>query len=125
MPPATGAAAHVRVGAVARLVDGAGSAEGVFAATRASRGSTLCAVTDVESKIDDELAGEPAPDLIATHYLSSVDDLVEHLRAADQLGLGVRISSYLVPDEDGGGFAGRWELELLTSSPVHQEDEAE
>ena len=87
--------------------------------------STLGAVTDVESKIDDETIGEPAPDLIATHYLSSVDELVDHLRAADQLGLGVRVSSYLVADEDGAGFAGRWELELLTSSPVHQEDEAE
>jgi hypothetical protein len=82
-------------------------------------------VTDVESKIDDETAGEPAPDLIATHYLSSVDEVIEHLRAADLLGLGVRVGSYLVADEDGGGFAGRWELELLTSSPVHQEDEVE
>lgn len=88
-------------------------------------GSTLCAVTDVESKIEDETTGEPTPELIATHYLSSVDELVEHLRAADQLGLGVRVSSYLVADEDAGGFAGRWELELLMSSPVHQEDEAE
>lgn len=97
----------------------------VFAATPAPCGSTLGAVTDVESKIDDETTAEPVPDLIATHYLSSVDELVEHLRAADQLGLGVRVSSYLVADEDSGGFAGRWELELLTSSPVHQEDEAE
>jgi hypothetical protein len=78
-------------------------------------------VTDVENKIDDE----PTPELIATHYLAGIDELVEHLRAADQLGLGVRVSSYLVAEEDGAGFAGRWELELLTSSPVHQEDEAE
>lgn len=82
-------------------------------------------MTDVESKIEDEVVGEPAPELIATHYLASVDELVEHLRAADQLGLGVRVSSYLVADEDGGAFSGRWELDLLTSSPVHQEDEAE
>lgn len=82
-------------------------------------------MTDTEVKIDDEIAGEPAPELIATHYLSSVDELVEHLRAADQLGLGVRVTSYLVADEDTGGFSARWELELLTSSPVHQEDESE
>lgn len=82
-------------------------------------------MTDVESKIDDEVVGEPTPELIATHYLSSIDELIEHLRAADQLGLGVRVSSYLVADEDGGTFAGRWELDLLTSSPVHQEDETE
>lgn len=80
---------------------------------------------DVESKIDDEAIAEPTPELIATHYLSSVDELVEHLRAAAQLDLGVRVSSYLVADEDSGGFAARWELELLTSSPVHSEDEAE
>lgn len=88
-----------------------------------SRGLYAVRVSDVEMKIDDETTGEPAPDLIATHYLSSVDEVVEHLRAADQLGLGVRVSSYLVADEDGGGFAGRWELELLTSSPVHLEED--
>ncbi len=82
-------------------------------------------MTDTEIKIDDDAAGEAAPELIATHYLSSVDELVEHLRAADQLGLGVRVSSYLVADGDTGGFAARWELDLLTTSPVHQEDEAE
>jgi hypothetical protein len=82
-------------------------------------------VTDLESKIPDETTSEPAPELIATHYLSSIDELVEHLRAAEQLGLGVRVTSYLVADEDGGELSGRWELELLTSSPVHQEDDAE
>ena len=82
-------------------------------------------MTDLESKIPDETTSEPAPELIATHYLSSIDELVEHLRAAAQLDLGVRVSSYFVADEDGGGLAARWELELLTSSPVHQEDEAE
>jgi hypothetical protein len=80
---------------------------------------------EVESPIDDEAAAEPTPELIATHYLSSIDELVEHLRAAAQLDLGVRVSSYFVADEDGSGLAARWELELLTSSPVHQEDEAE
>jgi hypothetical protein len=77
-------------------------------------------VTDTEIKIEEE----PAPELIATHYLTSVDELVEHLRAAAQLDLGVRVSSYLVADDDGG-FTARWELDLLTASPVHQEDDAE
>jgi hypothetical protein len=98
---------------------------GVAVQVRGPHGLTLGAVTDTESKIDDELVGEPTPELIATHYLSSLDDVVEHLRAADQLDLGVRVTSYLVADEDGGGFAERWELDLLTSSPVHHEDEAE
>ena len=82
-------------------------------------------MTDLESKIPDETTAEPAPELIATHYLASIDELVDHLRAADQLSLGVRVSSYLVADEDGGELSGRWELELFTSSPVHQEDAAE
>ncbi|MEV6494295.1 hypothetical protein AB0M20_37595 [Actinoplanes sp. NPDC051633] len=76
-------------------------------------------MTDADVKIEEETGAE----LIATHYLTGVDEVVEHLRAADQLGLGVRVTSYLVPDEDG--LSPRWELELLTSSPVHQEDEAE
>jgi hypothetical protein len=81
-------------------------------------------VTDVESTIDDETAadpgGESAPELIATHYLTSLDELIEHLRAADQLGLGVRVVSYLTADEDDSGLNQRWEFDLLTSSPVHE-----
>jgi hypothetical protein len=77
-------------------------------------------VTDTDIKIDEE-TGEPAPELIATHYLSGIDELIDHLRAADQLGLGVRVTSYLVADEE----TPRFELDLLTSSPLHQEDDAE
>jgi hypothetical protein len=44
------------------------------------------AVTDLEET-------ETAPELIATHYLTAIDDVVEHLRAAAQLGLGVRLRS--------------------------------
>lgn len=62
------------------------------------------------------------PELIATHYLTAVDDVVEHLRAAAQLGLGVRVRSYLEAEEDAETLAERWELELLTSSPVLQEE---
>ncbi|MCO8276787.1 hypothetical protein M1L60_40030 [Actinoplanes sp. TRM 88003] len=61
------------------------------------------------------------PDLIATYYLTSIDEVTEHLKAANQLGLGVRVRSYLEPDEEA--LAERWEVELLTGSPVH-EDEA-
>jgi hypothetical protein len=82
-------------------------------------------VTDIEDKIDEAPAAEPTPELIATHYLASVEDVFEHLRAANQLGLGVRVRSYLEQDDDSEVFAERWELELLTSSPVHQENEIE
>ena len=57
------------------------------------------------------------PDLIATYYLTSIDEVTEHLRAANQLGLGVRVRSYLDADEE------RWEVELLTSSPANEDAE--
>jgi len=60
------------------------------------------------------------PDLIATYYLTSIDEVTEHLRAANQLGLGVRMHSYLEADDGGEGLIERWEVELFTSSPVHE-----
>jgi hypothetical protein len=83
------------------------------------------AVTDVADGLDIDPVDETSPELIATHYLTSLDDIVEHLRAASQLGLGVRVRSYLEQDEDGETLAERWELELLTSSPVHTDEPAE
>ncbi|MFG1605478.1 hypothetical protein [Actinoplanes sp. NPDC049265] len=65
------------------------------------------------------------PDLIATHYLTSIDEVTEHLRAANQLGLGVRVRSYLESDEEVDGLIERWEVELLTGSPVHEGEVAE
>jgi hypothetical protein len=64
------------------------------------------------------------PDLIATHYLTSVEDVTEHLRAASRLGLGVRVRSYLEADEDET-LAEHWEVELFTSSPVQEEEVTE
>jgi len=89
---------------------------------------TLGAVTDIaygaEAEAEAEVAEEPAPELIATHYLTSIDEVVEHLRAASRLGLGVRVRSYL-EEEDTDVLAERWELELLTSSPAQLDDLAE
>jgi hypothetical protein len=65
------------------------------------------------------------PDLIATHYLTSIDEVTEHLRAANQLGLGVRVNSYLELDEDGETLLERWEVELLTGSPLREEEREE
>jgi hypothetical protein len=77
-------------------------------------------VTDAESKIDDELV----PELIATHFLSSVDEVIEHVRAASVLGFGIRLHSYLKPDSGvDGAFGESWELELLTTSPVRDDEE--
>ncbi|WP_250008740.1 hypothetical protein [Actinoplanes sp. M2I2] len=65
------------------------------------------------------------PDLLATHYLTSIEDVTEHLRAASRLGLGVRVRSYLEAEDEDEGLAEHWEVELLTSSPVHVEEAAE
>jgi hypothetical protein len=65
------------------------------------------------------------PDLIATHYLTNIDEVTEHLRAANQLGLGVRVRSYLEAEEEGEGLIEQWEVELLTSSPVYEGQAAE
>lgn len=65
------------------------------------------------------------PDGIATHYLTSVDDVAEHLRAASRLGLGVRVRSYLETEDEDEGLVERWEVELLVSSPVHEGEAAE
>jgi hypothetical protein len=70
-------------------------------------------VTDLEG-----ITGQP--DLIATHYLTSIEDVTEHLRAANQLGLGVRVRSYLEADEEGEGLIEHWEVELLTASPLYE-----
>jgi hypothetical protein len=67
------------------------------------------------------------PDLIATHYLTSVEEVTEHLRAASRLGLGVRLRTYLEADEEEETLVEHWEVELFTSSPVEapvQEAEA-
>jgi hypothetical protein len=75
-------------------------------------------VTDVYETIEQ-------PDLIATHYLTSIEDVTEHLRAANRLGLGIRVRSYLEADEDDEALIEHWEVELYTSSPVHDGDVAE
>ena len=65
------------------------------------------------------------PDLIATHYLTSIEDVTEHLRAANRLGLGVRVHSYLEADDEDEALVEHWEVELFTSSPVHEGEVAE
>ncbi|WP_412753389.1 hypothetical protein [Krasilnikovia sp. M28-CT-15] len=61
---------------------------------------------------------------IATHYLDNLDEVIEHLRAADLLGFGIRLSSYLEPTE-GESYQERWALELLAESPERADDAAD
>jgi hypothetical protein len=69
----------------------------------------------------DEEGGQSAPEVIVTHFLSTVEDAVEHLRAADLLGSGVRLHSYLAATKDGS-YSERWQLEVLAESPVQADD---
>jgi hypothetical protein len=78
----------------------------------------------VDAESETEIGAEPAPEVVATHFLSTVDDVVEHLRAAVTLGFGVRLRSYLDRDPDGAEMdVESWELDLLTSSPVRTGDD--
>jgi hypothetical protein len=79
-------------------------------------------VTDSDHGADEE----PAPQLVQTHLLDGVDDAIEHLRAAATLGLGVRLRSYSVRDQDDAdSYATYWELDVLTDHPVQEEDNVE
>jgi hypothetical protein len=75
--------------------------------------------------VTDDYETAEQPDLIATHYLTSIEDVTEHLRAANRLGLGVRIRSYLEADDEEEALTEHWEFELFTSSPVHAGEVAE
>jgi hypothetical protein len=57
-----------------------------------------------------------------TSYFSSIEEVVEHVRAAETLGLGFRVESYMVtsPDEPRGEF----EFTLFGDIPTRAEGEA-
>jgi len=57
-----------------------------------------------------------------TSYFTSVEEVVEHVRAAETLGLGFRVESYMVtsPDEPRGEF----EFTLFGDVPTRTESEA-
>jgi hypothetical protein len=71
----------------------------------------------------DEL--DDGPRLIATHY-ASPEEAIEMVRAAQTLGLGVRLSNRLrieEPGDDGEETAvEEWILDLLDSPPEVEED---
>ncbi|MFI5782134.1 hypothetical protein [Nocardia sp. NPDC051570] len=71
----------------------------------------------------DEL--EESPRLIATHY-ASPEEAIEMVRAAQLLGLGVRLQNRLRVDEDGEDgeetATEEWILDLLESPPEVEED---
>lgn len=63
-----------------------------------------------------------APPILYTAFLSSAEEVVEHLQAADTLGLGVRVESYTIAVGDGEHLP-EWKLELLSDMPVRAQRE--
>jgi hypothetical protein len=64
------------------------------------------------------------PGVLYTAYLSSVEEIVEHVKAADTLGLGFRLESYMISVEDSDAAYGEFEFTLLTHMPTRAGEEA-
>jgi len=69
-------------------------------------------------------AGEASePSVLYTAYFSSVDELIEHIHAADTLNLGFRVESYAVaPSDAPGSTHGEYEFTLFNDVPVRVEE---
>lgn len=65
---------------------------------------------------------EDEPRLIATH-LCGPEEALEMVKAAQLLGLGVRLTNRIRPDEDDAESATEeWILDILETPPVVEED---
>ncbi|NNH74185.1 hypothetical protein HLB23_30780 [Nocardia uniformis] len=65
---------------------------------------------------------EDEPRLIATH-LCGPEEALEMVKAAQLLGLGVRLTNRIRPDEDDAESATEeWLLDILETPPVVDED---
>ncbi|MET7394039.1 hypothetical protein ABZS66_11140 [Dactylosporangium sp. NPDC005572] len=67
------------------------------------------------------------PSILYTVYLSSADELIEHIRAADVLNLGFRVESYLVTTEVSAEDAAEstqteFEFTLFAEQPAREDD---
>lgn len=61
--------------------------------------------------------------VLSTNIFDSAAEAIEAIGAADVLGLGVRVSNRLVPDEESDDtLVEEWIVELLTSVPTVDED---
>jgi hypothetical protein len=70
---------------------------------------------------NDTAAGQLEPELIHTSYFAEIEDVIEQVRAAATLGLGVRVGSYLTRED--GAYLEQWEVALLTTPPVRDADD--
>ncbi|GGP45487.1 hypothetical protein [Saccharothrix coeruleofusca] len=61
--------------------------------------------------------------VLSTNIFDSAAEAIEAISAADVLGLGVRVSNRLVPDEESDDtFVEEWVVEILTSVPAVDEE---
>ncbi|MTE13162.1 hypothetical protein [Nocardia aurantiaca] len=66
---------------------------------------------------------EDEPRLIATHYCGP-DEAIDMVKAAQLLGLGVRLTNRIRPDEEDAETATEeWILDILETPPVVEGDE--
>jgi hypothetical protein len=77
--------------------------------------------TEAAEALEDTESTEPS--VLYTAYFSSVDELIEHIHAADTLNLGFRVESYAVADADApGAHHGEYEFTLFNDVPVRVEE---
>ena len=83
---------------------------------------TLCAVTEL---MLEEAIVESSENVIYKGYLSTIEEVVEHVKAADTLGLGFRVESYTVssPADAEDAQQSEYEFTLLGDLPVRHEGE--
>ncbi|WP_433268885.1 hypothetical protein ACQPZF_05395 [Actinosynnema sp. CS-041913] len=61
--------------------------------------------------------------VLSTNIFDSAAEAIEAIGAADVLGLGVKVSNRLVPDEESDDtLVEEWIVELLTSVPTVDEE---
>ncbi|MBB5957370.1 hypothetical protein FHS29_003965 [Saccharothrix tamanrassetensis] len=66
---------------------------------------------------------ENTAQVLSTNIFDSAAEAIEAIAAADVLGLGVKVSNRLVPDEESDDtLVEEWVVELYTSVPTVDED---
>lgn len=67
---------------------------------------------------DEAVLAEAEAATISTSYLTSIEEVIEHVKAADTLGFGFRVESYVVSGlDDPGSSHPEFEFTLLEDMP--------
>lgn len=70
----------------------------------------------------EELATDAEPAAVYKTYLANIEEALEHARAADTLGLGFRLESYVVSSGEDSA-QGEFEFTLLSDMPARAESD--